>query len=233
MISVLVPTRNRPERLGQMYYSLMDTAASRKNVEIYCYVSDDDDSYDFTRYPFINFVRGPRLIQSDLWNALIPHAHGDIFQQSADDVIYRTQGWDLHVERAFEECEDRIMLAYTDDGGPNGKVFASLPFVHRRWVETIGYFTGQGFSADFSDAWPNDVAEMIGRRKFLDGVLIEHMHCVWSKAPMDQTYMENRQRYQRDRPDLKYVRTLPDREADAEKLRAVLGTPWKQPIAVR
>lgn len=225
MISLLLPTRKRPERLTQTVTSIADT--STDCPEILCYVSDDDDSYDHLirqaeEFPEVNkFIRGPRLTMSDLWNALIPHATGDIFMLCADDVIFRTDGWDVEIEKAFAAVPDKILLAYADDGGPNGKNFASLPFVSRRWIETVGYFTGPGFSADFSDTWPNDVADMIGRKKFVP-VLIEHMHYIWSKAEEDQTYKENQERWHRDRPDKLYAERLPERLADAEKLRKAM-----------
>jgi hypothetical protein len=219
MISLLTPTRNRPVECQRMIESARRTASNP--VEIICYISDDDDSYVHTGLDAY-IVRGPRLIFSDLWNALLTYATGDIYMQCADDVIFRTPGWDVAIEKAFEEFPDRIMLAFADDGGPNGKTFASLPFVSREWVDAVGYFTGPGFVADFSDAWPYEVAVMIGRARYVD-VLIEHAHHLWGKAPMDRTYEENLERYREHRPDLLYQQTAHLRQADAEKLRKVIG----------
>jgi hypothetical protein len=217
-ISLLCPTRKRPERLRQMIDSVWDTATVIP--EILCYVSHDDDSYD--KSVPVPFIRGPRLTMSDLWNALVPHARGDIFMLCADDVIFRTPGWDREIEKAFAEVPDKILLAFADDGSPNGKRFASLPFVSRKWVETLGYFTGPGFSADYSDTWPFDVATMIGRVKYVP-VLIEHMHHLWGKSAKDEVYTENLERLTRDRPDKLYADRLPERIRDAEKLRAVMN----------
>ena len=226
MISLLLPTRKRTQRFVDTVSSVQNTATPG-SVEILAYVSDCDNSYDsFVSTEFCKIIRGPRLTMSDLWNALIPHASGDIFMLCADDVIFRTPGWDAEIEKAFAAVPDKILLAYADDGGPNGKNFASLPFIHKRWSDTIGYFTGPGFSADFSDTWPNDVADMIGRKKFVP-VLIEHCHYIWGKAQEDQTYKENQERWHRDRPDKLYAERLPERLADAEKLRKVMGTPWQ------
>ena len=127
------------------------------------------------------------------------------------------------MERTFATVPDRILLAWCDDGGPSGKVFSTLPFVSRQWVETIGYFTGPGFSADFSDCWPFDVAQSIHRARFIPGYLIEHCHWLWNKSPKDATYQENEDRYRKDRPDLLYQKTAPQRTADAEKLKKVIS----------
>lgn len=219
MISLLVPTRKRPQRLREMIQSVEDTVFSEP--EILCYVADDDDSYDGQDFSPAKIIRGPRVVMSDLWNQLLPYATGDIFQLSADDVIYRTPGWDLIVQEAFDSVPDKILLAFGDDGGPSGKVFATLPFVSRRWTEILGHFTGPGYSADFSDTHPFDIATMIGRVKFLP-VLIEHCHHMWNKAEKDQTYIENEERYKRDRPDLLYAQRLPERQKYAEMLRKAM-----------
>jgi len=226
VISILLPTRNRPARLTQTVKSIADTAT--ECPEILCYVSDDDNSYDHLikqaeEFPEVNrFIRGPRVCFSDLWNQLAPHAKGDILMLCADDVIFRTSGWDVEVEKAFAAVPDRILLVFADDGGPNGKTFSALPFISRRWYEIIGYFTPSGYSADFCDTHLWDVSRLIDRTRCLSHVLIEHMHYIWSKAEQDQTYKENVDRWQRDRPDLEYARRSPERIADADKLRKAM-----------
>lgn len=209
-----------------MCESVFKTAECLEKIEVLSYLQTDDPKVSeyVQRFIFQREVTGPRITMSDMWNALIPCAspRADIFMLAADDVIFKTFGWDLQIEKAFAEVPDKILLAFADDGGPNGKRFASLPFVSRRWVEVVGYFTGPGFSADYSDTWPNDVADMIERKKYVD-VLIEHAHVVWGKAPDDKTYQENRERWNRDRPDLLYARRFPERERDAAKLRAAIA----------
>jgi len=191
---------------------MLDSArlTSVSNVEALCYISDCDHSYDGIELD-AKVVRGPRLVFSDLWNALIPYATGDIYMQCSDDVVFRTHAWDVEVENAFASVPDRIVLVHADDGGGNDPCFAEFPFVSREWVNAVGYFTGPGF-----------VADMIGRKIYLPHVLIEHMHHVWGKAPLDKTYEENNARYREGRPDLRYQETLPQRLADAEKLRKVM-----------
>ena len=223
MISLLAPTRKRPLRFRQMIDSVRLTASAMP--EILSYVTPDDmASYDRDKFPEVHFAYGQRLVMSDLWNVLIPWATGDILMLCADDVIFRTPGWDVIVEQAFAESADKILLCYGDDGGPNGKTFATLPFVHRRWVDTIGYFTGPGYSADFSDTHPWDVAVMLGRTKLLP-IVTEHQHVMWGKAADDETYRENRERLTRDNTPKLYASRLAERQRDAEKLRAVMEMP--------
>lgn len=218
LISILVPTRKRPEKLRRMIRSVRATALN--DVEILCYVTHDDDSYDGQSFD-ATIIRGPRMLHSDLWNALLPHAHGDILQQTADDVVYRTPAWDRYTEDAFTAVEDRILLIHGHDCSGNGENFGTLPFVHRRWVEVLGYFTGPGFSNDWSDTWPNDVANMIGRRKYLP-LVFEHVHWMYGKSEKDETYQELDTLRRSENTTAFYNSRIAERQADADKLRAVM-----------
>lgn len=227
MISILVPTRKRPVQLRRMIESVKATIQHEDDAEVICYV-DTDDPTDYSPGEWFDcstFVRGPRITMSDMWNRLIPHASGELFMNSDDDCVYRTPGWAEMVHQAFAECPDKILLVYGDDGGPSGKTFATHPIVHRRWIEIVGYFAGPGFSADFADTWPQDIAEMIGRKKFLPFVN-EHMHYLWNKSADDETYRETRERMVRDNTRTLYASKLAERRRDAEKLRAAMDRGW-------
>ena len=123
MISVLMPTRKRPDNLQRAVHSIRDT--STNFVEIISYIDDDDkESLARAMQIAIRYFVGPRIIMSDMWNALIPHAAGDILMLAGDDCIFKTIGWDVMVEDAFADCPDKILLVYGDDGAPRGKLFA-------------------------------------------------------------------------------------------------------------
>lgn len=228
MISLLQPTRKRPERLIETVNSAIATTRPGE-IEILCYVTHDDGSYDglIGNLP-VSFIRGPRRTFSDLWNALVPHAIGDIFMLCADDVIFRTPGWAAIVEEAYAACPDKILCVHGDDLHPNGKTFATLPFVSRKWVDTLGYFTPDGFTCDWCDTWIQDVADMIGRKQLLP-IVTEHVHPFWGKAPMDETYQEAQEHRTKVPNAKRYMWRLSERQDDAQKLRAVMDASWKIP----
>lgn len=224
MISLLCPTRKRPDGLARMVESVRATA--RKNIEIVCYVDDDDNSYDALEVASIKFIHGPRIVLSNMWNKCAEVANGEILGQMNDDIIFRTGGWDLDVENEFAKWRDRIVLVHGSDGtelpsGSKGK-FGPHPFVHRKWVETLGYFTAPFFSSDYGDTHLNDLANAIGRRRYLPFV-IEHMHFWLGKGPQDQTSNDRLERHSRDNVDQLYKDLAPLREVDIEKLKAVMN----------
>jgi hypothetical protein len=224
MLSILCPTRKRPENIRRLLNSLWDTMPSHSTVEILAYVDEDDDSYSGEQFP-ICLVRGPRIVMSDMWNVLAGKARGDLMMMMGDDVVFRTPGWNGMVGEEFAKSEDKILLVHGDDGAPRGKEFATLPIVHRRWFEILGHFSGPGYSSDFADTHPNDIADMIGRRKYLPYVT-EHMHWIHGKAEKDETYREAAERNERDNPSKLYQERLQERIIYAESLRRKLGTPW-------
>lgn len=219
MISLLCPTRKRPQNVERLVLSVVKTANPHTEI---CFYVDDDDHTNVFLEKWEKKIVGPRITFSDTWTELLKIATGDILMLCADDIVFQTTGWDAMVEQAFAEVPDRILLVHGDDLGPSGKTFATLPFVSREWVEAVGYFTPRGFSCDWCDTWLHDVAKMIGRYKFLPFV-VEHMHRIYGKAPNDETYKETQLRDSRDNNTAKYKARLAEREADAEKLRKVIS----------
>lgn len=221
MISVLCPSRKRPAQLRRMVESL-GLALKYGAVEVIVYAdADDPETVELARELRIKYHVGPRLTMSALWDPLIPLADGDIFMQGNDDVVFRTDGWHVLVDAFFAASEDKIWMVHGSDGTPRAEAFGPHPIVHRRWVETVGYFIPPYFSSDYGDTWVNYVADRLGRRKYLP-FLVEHMHYAWGKAARDETTEERLLRHARDLPGETYNRMAPEREADVEKLRAMM-----------
>lgn len=221
MISVLTPTRGRPEWLTRMVESLHETSSG--DVEAVLYVDDDDpDTIDCAadlkaKYGTLCRV-GPRLTMSRYWNELLPLASGDFFLHGNDDIVFRTPGWDRMVDYYFSFIPDKIAFVYGSDEGQHFENFGAHGIVHRKWVETVGYFIPPHFSSDYGDTWLNEVAKSIGRSCYLP-FIVEHLHFMFAKAPLDETYRARLERHYRDHNHDIWVRTQPERERDAEKLR--------------
>jgi hypothetical protein len=226
MISILCPTRRREKELIRMVQSVRDTATGP--VEVVAYVDDDDPiSVKVCDGLKIKHKVGPRQLLTQCWNELLPLAEGDILMQGNDDIIFRTKGWDQMVEEAFATCGDKILMVHGSDLAPGamGKdKFGPHPFVHRRWVNVLGYFIAPYFSSDYGDTWLNDIANILGRRLYLP-FEVEHMHYIFGKAKFDTTSAERMNRHHKDDVDGLYKELLPKRLQDVEKLRVLMNTP--------
>lgn len=211
-----------------MAESIRSTAKGQ--VEIVTYVDEDDlDTFDQITPLADNVTVGPRLVHSDYWNELSRATASDILMMCGDDTIFRTRGWDVIVEEAFAACPDKILMVHGDDGSPaDANQFATLPFLSRRWVEVAGRFTGEWFTGDYADSWINDIANDLVRRQHVP-ILIEHMHPYWKKGDMDEVYREKYERITKDNVPKIYLDHWNDRNADRDKLRAVMDASWKIP----
>ena len=216
-ISILAPSRGRPKALQAMADSAFRTAS---NIEILAYVDEDDPS-DYEAVQDVTIVRGPRINLSDCWNRLAEKARGSILHMGSDDIRFRTPHWDQMIRQAFEVFRDRIVFVYGDDGIHDRKM-GTHGFVSREWYQTVGRFTPPFFPCDYADTWLNEVAAHIGRRMYIQGMLIEHLHPIAGKASWDQTHKERLERGREANVGELYESLHDARMAEAEALQRVI-----------
>ena len=228
LISILCPTRGRPDFMMRMFKSaahMSHTADDRVPCfEVIFYIDEDDQpSIDLwennLQYRGCGAVVGPRINLSMAWNLCFDASHGQILFHGGDDLIFRTEDWDEYVKLQFRLSKDKIIFVGGQDGfhAPE-KNFLTHGFLHRNWVETVGYFVPPYFSSDFNDTWLNEVADMIGRKIYLKDLLIEHMHPLAGKHFWDRTHQERLERHRLDKPQNIYAEKAPERERDEAKL---------------
>lgn len=224
MISLLLPSRKRPDILARMCESAYATASDPSGVEIVVrYDDDDEESFDLCPTRCAK-IKGPRIRKmTQYWNQCFEVCEGDVVCQANDDMVFTTFGWDTMVEEAFEEVPDKIMLAHGSDVYGHGSNFGPHAFVSRLWVETLGYFIPPHYSSDFGDAHINELANMIGRRRYLP-FNIEHRHFSQGLAELDENTAERLQRHREDDPDTLYysAEMQAERHRDAKKLAALM-----------
>lgn len=221
MISILVPTRNRPDNIVRMYDSAMRTADEPTQIQFSFYIDNDD----VLSPPVLNklgrnviITRGPRIILSQMWNVACRKATGDIFMHGGDDIVFQSQHWDSLVKKHFDAYPDKIVFVYGEDTIQHGFI-GTHGFLHRNWVDTVGYFVPPYFSSDYNDTWLTDVSRMIGRSVYDSNIITEHFHWSNGKAPLDITHSERLERHARDNVEQIYNDTLDKRIEDAAKLK--------------
>src|SRR5436190_332037 len=103
-ISLIVPSRGRPEQLARLLASLAATAQSSENLEVIVVVDADDPAtlavaHDQLRIKRV--VTPPGLSMGALNMAGYEAASGQLLMLLNDDVIARTPAWDAHVRTCF------------------------------------------------------------------------------------------------------------------------------------
>src|ERR1035437_7571799 len=187
-ISIVLATRNRPHNLRRLYQSIKDTATVMPEVVV---AIDDDDTVSAPVAEELGFkyIVGPRIPLSKIYNKLAGVFQGDIIMYGADDMVFRYKGWDDVVRRDFAKYTDHILLVHSWDG-IQGENCAAFGFLHRKWVDTLGYLFPPHLAVVYQDNWLGDVARALHRKNYYDFMIVEHMHQCAGKAPMDASYAE-------------------------------------------
>ena len=197
-ISVLIPSRNRPQGLKELCESLFTNASDPNQIEVIVYLDLDDSCIkEYTEYflelntRYINPVKsiiGPKLVLSDYPNKLLQTASSDIFMVVADDIRCKAKNWDAEIINAINQYPDKINLVYPDDGY-HGPLLSTHFAIHKNYVDCLGYFFPPFFDYGYADTWMFQVAQKVGRIQFLP-ILFEHMHYSIGKGEFDQTYQD-------------------------------------------
>jgi glycosyl transferase/beta-hydroxylase protein BlmF len=224
LISLLVPTRGRPDDFLAMAFS----AAMTAELELEIVARLDADDEQLARYraaagvSWVTFIEGDRAPLSSLWNECAAVATGQILMQCADDIRFRTNSWDMRVHAAFRQYRwDMIAYVYGRDGIADQRM-ATHGFMHRRWYEALGYFTWPHFTSDYGDLWNHTIAERLGRLHYIEELYTEHLHPAVGKAPIDETHRERIERDKADKNHLRWEHAQGDLDAAVSVLAALL-----------
>jgi hypothetical protein len=199
-ISVLLPTRNRPELLAHSIRSLLDNADAPDGIEILLAVDADAPAAPpFQVKTWTAPERYGSLRMQEYYNHLAAVASGTWLMIWNDDTTMLTPHWDSVVRANPGMC---LWLDHCGTGPDHCNMFPIWP---RAWTETLGHV------ADGSprvDTWLQEVAELLGKQVKVP-VQVEHI------SPDDQTWREGREYLL---PEFHALR--PVREQEAVKLRA-------------
>lgn len=193
MISILVPTKNRPQNIIRLSHNIFNTMSGENLIEIYFYV-DFDDGLSVPAinelqsiYKNIKYIQSHHIILSNTVNILSSLSPGPYYMNGADDILFRTKNWDLLIIDAFSEWEDKIGIVHGRDGIHSGGL-ATHSFFHKNWINTLGYLCPPYFAVDMADRWNSEIAGAVKRKKYLEELYIEHMHPNVKKSERDETY---------------------------------------------
>jgi len=202
MISLIVPTRNRPEALERFYKSWVDTKGSGELI----LVTDHDDSNDYThmdaRIVIDCYGDGHRGMERpgstvEKINAGARAAKYDIIGFSGDDVVIETDGWEEIVSEAMSL--ERLSLTHPIDGikGSHAtrKYIPNHIFMSRGLYETLGWFAYPKLRHPWVDyVWCKigNYLNATGKGDYqrLNSVVFKHLHWLYfDNVKKDDTYI--------------------------------------------
>ena len=192
MISICCPSRGRPELAQRMIKTAYDTVSDKNKIEFLIYLNDDDSTLE--QYKKLldsnHYVIGPDQSTCFSWNQLANRSQGDIIMLAGDDMQFKTNNWDLEVEKAFGMFEDKICMIVPWDANTRNKsanykektipvIISDEPigaphfFLHRNWINTLGYFAPPFFWHWYVDSYTQTVSRKLGRCILLPYVIVQ------------------------------------------------------------
>ena len=197
--SLLVPTRNRPNNIVRFVESVAETSSDESTIEILFYVDADDENTKNATEAIEDIIENKPNIKYSMmgdsvdwynkwWNYLWQHCSGKYIMQCGDDLIFRTDNWDVEIKKSFNQYPDPFVVIYCDDGSDDAEDRATHPVLSKEWCDELGYFVPGKFLGAYNDTWITEVAQYANRFHYVPHVLIEHMHPDFKKSEIDEVY---------------------------------------------
>lgn len=204
LVSILFPTRGRPEGLCKAIDSLWSLARDKSLLE-FIYWADNDDHFTVNilrqlqatpGFPIRGFVspRGRGYHDMHHWvNAMAQKALGDWLVIWNDDAVMKTQDWDQVLLRASPDSfnwhgvEDIICLVAKTVNHPGA---AGFYFLRRTVVELLGQFS----RIPHNDTWVTTLMRSVDSLYQIDAIEIEHLSeskdATWNEGIEARSTME-------------------------------------------
>lgn len=193
-ISLLLPTRGRPNLVYQLLNSVTATTCNPKGLEVVLYIDEDDLGSHEISYPALSVVKliRPRNTMGNINRACYEASSGRYVMVLNDDVVFRTPNWDVAVLNATALFPDDIALVYGNDLLLR-RHLATFPIVSRTVCELIGGICPPTYERVFIDVHLLDIFKRLSRLGYprivyLKDVIFEHMHFWKGKDRFDETY---------------------------------------------
>jgi len=209
-LTVIVPTRSRPEAVPRVMQAWHDTNAYAEGAELVFVIDIDDPAREKYADAFAHAAPGQWNVATiPTWLPLVPKLNTFAVHRArysdalaigfaGDDHLPRTRGWVRAYLDALTDMAPGVV--YGDDGYQH----ENLP---TQWamsasiVRTLGAMVPAPVEHLYCDNAVKDLAAEAGCLRYLPEVLIEHMHPAAGKAENDDQYerVNSRRQYRGDR----------------------------------
>lgn len=177
MISLICPTRGRPEMCKRMVASAR--ANSYSKIEVLLGIGGEDTENTFKENYYGYDITGiDQTILTGTFpvvyvvNDLARWANGDIIFLAGDDTVFATPGWDKAIQDHYDALVNKIhVYSLLDSRGENG---TPHPAATRQYVKAMGYFYTPIFNHFYPDTWLVDIAKSNGCFTHLKDYLLIH-----------------------------------------------------------
>tara|TARA_B110000967_G_scaffold46886_1_gene47336 strand:+ start:672 stop:1547 length:876 start_codon:yes stop_codon:yes gene_type:complete len=198
-LSIIIPSRGRPELLLKMMESVLDFAALPELIEFVIYL-DNDESSDYEMFNSrAIIVKGERVHMGKMFSSCIEKANGRTIIICNDDVLVKTNNWDDIIYKNLKLFTDDVFLMYPNDLNKGEKLCTFPIFSKELFLKFPGVLPADLTLIDLhlQDLFFQLKGLGMNRIKFLHNVIFEHLHYTLGKSNFDETYSK-RHRFEND-----------------------------------
>lgn len=189
MVSIIIPSLNRPLQLQRCIHRLIETSQSHL-IEIICVLDtgDDDSAHAVSQLAVEVLAVTAGASPVEKWNAGASIAKGGHLVFAADD-LYWGMGWLAKAVQALSVLGGSGMVGF-NDLAQDGNALATHFLVTRDYA--VGSWGGvlavPHYRSYFCDVEATERAIRDNRYIFAEDAIVEHRHYLWGKAAVDSTY---------------------------------------------
>lgn len=203
-------SRSRPDNFFRGLDSIVNNLHDTENYYIQCTFDTDDLSMNnkevidrLHTYKNLTYYFGESKNKIDAINKNLEKLTDDwsILVNMSDDQIFITQYFDKIIRDQMDyACDDTDMFLHFPDEH-TGKVIPTMSIIGKKYFDRTGKIYHPDFKSVYSDNFEMDLAKYLGKYKFINILLYQHLHPCFGLAPMDEQYIktENPIGYEEDR----------------------------------
>jgi glycosyltransferase involved in cell wall biosynthesis len=185
-------TRNRPQKMAEAISTITDL--STDNNYTIALTIDDDDSTTLNSQQLAVILQSDQIKINPGRSGSKVHAinrgmagwSGDIVVNMSDDMRFIKRGFDGDIIQAFQG--DRDQFIHFPDGRMNG-VLPTMSIMGRSYYERFNFIYHPDYYSLWCDNEAMDVAQQLGRYKYIDLQIFSHEHPAWTGEPADALLM--------------------------------------------
>jgi len=185
----IVPTRNRVENALGLLHTWYDTSTDDDSGLLFV-VGTEDPRYEeyFDKIPARHIIPFPKRGLVKALNHAVSEGYAEEYEAlgfMGDDHRPRTHGWDKSYLRSLREM--RYGYVYGNDLLMGERIPTQVA-ISSSIIRALGFFAPPGFTHLNVDLTWKDMGEALGKLRYLEEVVVEHMHPAVGKAVNDSGY---------------------------------------------
>jgi len=199
-------TRNRPQKMADAINTIINLSTD-KNYTIGLTI-DDDDLTTLNSHQLADILQSSQIKLNPGRSSSKVHAinrgmagwSGDIAVNMSDDMRFIKRGFDGDIIQAFQGEGDQFVHF------PDGRVNETLPtmsIMGRSYYERFNFIYHPDYHSLWCDNEAMDMAQQLGRYKFIDLQIFSHEHPAWTGEPADNLLMHTESFFEIDQETYK------------------------------